>query len=405
MMYRLISFIGLFVLMSIAFILSTSRKHINWRTITMGVVLQFIIGIFVIKTGIGKALFSDVASIVNKIIAFTDKGASFVFGSLTDIKSMGLIFATDVLPPIIFISALMSILYYLGVMQKIVKWTAWIMIKLMGTSGSETLSAAANIFVGPCASPLIVKPYVEKMTRSELMVMMTTGMATIAGAVMVAYIKMGIDADNLLAASVMSAPAALVCAKLMIPETNKSETKGIVEVSLPKTSTNVIDAAASGTAEGLKLALNVGAMLIAFIALVAMCNGLLGWVGSWFGIPNLTFQLILGYLFSPIAFLLGVPWKEALSVGTMLGEKVILNEFVAYVNLQSQLTILSPRAVTITTYALCGFSNLSTIGMSLGAIAAIAPSRQSVLAHLSLRALIAANLACMMTACIAGILI
>jgi CNT family concentrative nucleoside transporter len=301
----------------------------------------------------------------------------------------------------------MSVLYHIGLMQKVVEFTAKIMMKVMRTSGAESLSAAANIFVGQTEAPLVVKPFVEKMTRSELMALMTGGMATVAGGVLAAYVGMGVDAGHLLAASVMSAPAALVCAKLMIPETEKSLTEGVVSVDLPKTHANLIDAAASGASEGLSLALNVGAMLLAFIALIAMMNGMLGWIGNLVGFPQLSFEFLISYLFAPFAFLMGVPWDDCLQVGVMLGKKTVVNEFVAYLDLQAAIKsgAISERAITITTYALCGFANFSSIAIQLGGIGGLAPSRRQDLAKLGVQSLIAGTLACFMTACIAGLLI
>ena len=315
--------------------------------------------------------------------------------------------ATMVLPTIIFMSSLMSVLYHAGDMQKIVEWTAKIMMKTMGTSGAESLSAAANIFVGQTEAPLVIKPFVDTMTKSELMALMTGGMATVAGGVLAAYVGLGVDAGHLLAASVMSAPAALAVAKLMVPETEQSQTEGVVRVDLPKTHANMIDAAAAGAGEGLTLALNVGAMLLAFIALVAMFNGFLGLVGGWVGFPELSFELIVGYLFAPFAFLMGVAWEDCVQVGVMLGKKTVLNEFVAYLDLQAaiQANSISERSITIATYALCGFANFSSIAIQLGGIGGIAPSRRQDLAKLGVQALVGGTLACFMTACIAGLLI
>jgi len=290
-------------------------------------------------------------------------------------------------------------------MQFVIKWTAKIMVKVMGTSGAESLAAAANIFAGQTEAPLVIRPYVNMMTKSELMALMTGGMATVAGGVLAAYVGLGIDAGHLLAASVMSAPAALVCAKLMVPEVEQSQTIGKVEVNFEKNSTNVIDAAANGAAEGLKLALNVGAMLLAFIALIAMINGILGWTGSLFGYAGLSLELITGYLFAPVAWLLGVPWADCITVGSLLGKKLIVNEFVAYLDLQKQMSTLSPRAITISTYALCGFANFSSIAIQLGGIGAIAPERRQDLASLGIKCLIGGTLACLMTAAIAGLMV
>lgn len=401
------SLIGLVVMISIAFSLSTSRKNIKWKTIIAGILLQLLFALLILKTPFGRSIFEAAKEGFNAILSFTMSGSEFLFGPLTRPEKFGWIFATMVLPTIVFMSSLMSVLYHIGIMQKIVEYTAKIMMKVMGTSGAESLSAAANIFVGQTEAPLVIKPFIEKMTKSELMALMTGGMATVAGGVLAAFVGMGIDAGHLLAASVMSAPAALVCAKLMVPETEVSETAGVVTVDLPKTNANLIDAAANGASEGLGLALNVGAMLLAFIALIAMVNGILGWFGGVVGLEALSLEWILGYLFSPLAFLLGVPWSESVQVGVLLGQKTVINEFFAYAELQKAIEAgtLSQRSITIATYALCGFANFSSIAIQLGGIGGLAPSRRSDLAKLGMKSLIAGTLACFMTASIAGFLI
>lgn len=405
-MERLMSVVGLLSMIGIAFGLSSSRKHIKWKTIFMGILLQVTFGLFILKTPFGKDIFDAAREWFNAILGYTSEGSAFIFGELSKPGKLGFIFAFMVLPTIIFMSSLMSVLYHMGIMQKVVQFTAKIMMKFMGTSGAESLSAAANIFVGQTEAPLVIKPFVEKMTKSELMALMTGGMATVAGGVLAAYVGMGIDAGHLLAASVMSAPAALVVAKLMVPETEQSTTEGVIKVDLPKTSANVIDAAADGAGQGLHLALNVGAMLLAFIALIAMLNGLMSWAGGLIGFPELTFELIIGYLFAPFAFLMGVPWSECLDVGILLGKKTVVNEFVAYLDLQTAIKAgLSERSTTIATYALCGFANFSSIAIQLGGIGGLAPSRRQDLAKLGMKSLIGGTLACFMTACIAGIFI
>lgn len=406
-MEKFMSLIGLITMISIAFAMSTNRKKIKWKTVLMGVFLQVVFGILILKTPWGKEFFSLVKEGFNTLLAFTNEGSKFIFGSLSDPSKFGWIFATTVLPTIIFMSSLMSVLYHIGIMQKVVELAARIMMKVMGTSGAESLSAAANIFVGQTEAPLVIKPYVDKMTKSELMALMTGGMATVAGGVLAAYVGMGIDAGHLLAASVMSAPAALAVAKLMVPEQEVSSTAGIVNVDLPKTSANIIDAAASGASEGLKLSLNVAAMLLAFIALIAMMNGLVSLIGGVFGFPELSFEMILGYLFAPISYLLGIPWEESIRVGVMLGKKTVINEFVAYMDLQAAISSgeVSKRSVTIATYALCGFANFSSIAIQLGGIGSIAPNRRADLARLGIKSLIGGTIACFMTACIAGLFI
>jgi len=405
-MDRLISFIGLLVMIGIAYLLSEKKKAIQWRTVITGVLLQVVFGLLILKTDFGRNLFDSIGKGFNALLGYTSEGAKFLFGTLaTPSDSLGFIFATMVLPTIIFMSALMSVLYHIGIMQKIVEVVARVMMWAMKTSGAESLAAAANIFVGQTEAPLVIKPFVGKMTKSELMCLMTGGMATVAGGVLAAYVGFGIDAGHLLAASVMSAPAALVCAKLMVPETEESVTAGVVKVDLPKISANVVDAAATGASDGLKLAVNVAAMLLAFIALIALLNGILSGIGNLFGFPNLTFELLMGYLNAPVAWLLGVPWEDCLKVGAILGKKLVLNEFVGYLDLIAAKDQISERAMIISTYALCGFSNFSSIAIQLGGIGTMAPEKRPVLAAYGMKSLIGGTLACYMTACIAGLFI
>lgn len=405
-MDRLVSLLGLFVMISIAYALSEKKKAIQWRTVISGIVMQVVFGLIILKTDFGRNIFDTIGKGFNAILNYTGEGAKFLFGGLaTPSESLGFIFATMVLPTIIFMSALMSVLYHIGVMQKVVELVARIMMKVMRTSGAESLASAANIFVGQTEAPLVIKPYVNKMTKSELMCLMTGGMATVAGGVLAAYVGFGIDAGHLLAASVMSAPAALVCAKLLVPEVEESATAGVVKVDLPKVSANVIDAAATGASDGLKLAVNVAAMLLAFIALIAMLNGILSALGGIFGYPQLTFELIMGYVNAPVAWLLGVPWEDCFTVGAILGKKLVLNEFVGYLDLVTAKATISERSTIITTYALCGFSNFSSIAIQLGGIGTMAPEKRPILAAYGLKALIGGTLACYMTACIAGLFI
>lgn len=392
-------------MVGVAYACSDERKKINWRTVGSGIALQLVLGLLILKTAWGQAIFEGARTFFTGILSYTNEGSKFIFGSLMNVKQFGFIFFVMVLPTIIFMSSLMSILYHLGVMQIVIRATAKVMVKVMGTSGAESLSAAANIFAGQTEAPLVVKPFIDSMTRSEIMALMTGGMATVAGGVLAAYVGMGIDAGHLLAASVMSAPAALVCAKLLVPETAESKTQGEVKMDLPKTTANLIDAAATGAGDGLKLALNVGAMLLAFIALIALLNGCLSWLGGLFNHPELSMELITGYIFSPVAFLMGVPWEDAFNVGTLLGKKLIVNEFVAYLDLQELSGKMSPRAVVISTYALCGFANFSSIAIQVGGIGTIAPNRRQDLALLGVKSLIGGTLACLMTACIAGLFI
>ena len=406
-MDKLISLLGLCTMVAIAFGLSTDRKSINWKTVGTGLALQIVFGLLILKTDTGRGVFDAAKVFFNGILNYTNEGSMFIFGPLTNVPKFGFIFFVMVLPTIIFMSSLMSVLYHIGVMQYVIKGAAWLMMKVMGTSGAESLSAAANIFAGQTEAPLVVKPYVSSMTKSEIMALMTGGMATVAGGVLAAYVGMGVDAGHLLAASVMSAPAALVMAKLLVPESEESQTHGVVNVSLPKTTVNLIDAAAGGAAEGLKLARNVGGMLLAFIALIAMVNGTLSWAGGLFNFPQLSLELMTGYLFAPIAWLMGVPWADAFTVGILLGKKLIVNEFVAYLDLQAMIKdgAISQRAITISTYALCGFANFSSIAIQIGGIGTIAHGRRQDLAKLGIKSLIGGTLACFMTACIAGLFI
>ena len=405
-MERLISGIGLLIMVGSCWVLCPNKKDIKWRTVIMGILLQAVLGFVIMKTQMGKDFFQTIGNGITAILGYTQKGSEFIFGPLMDSNKMGgFVFMTMVLPTIIFMGAFMSVLYHLGIMQKIVSFTAKIMMKAMKTSGSESLSAAANIFVGQTEAPLVIRPYIETMTKSEILALMTGGMATIAGGVLAAYIGLGIDAGHLLAASVMSAPAALVCAKLMLPETEESNTAGDIKIDLPKTATNVIDAAAAGAADGLKLAANVAAMLLAFIALIAMLNGILGYLGGLVGFQGLSFELIMSYLFWPVAFIMGVPVPDCLAVGSLLGKKLVLNEFVAYLDLTKMIGVNSSRAVVISTYALCGFSNFSSIAIQIGGIGSLAPSRRGDLVKLGLKSLYAGTVACLMTACIAGLFI
>lgn len=416
---RWTSLLGLIVLVATGWALSEDRRAIKWRTVGWGVALQVIFAAVILKTAPGRWFFSKVNDAITTVLSFQTDGAKFVFGNLGvpagQDGSLGFFFAFQVLPTIVFFSALMSILYYLGLMQRVVLFFARIMAKTCGTSGAESLSASANIFVGQTEAPLLIRPYVETMTRSELMCVMTGGMATVAGGVMAAYVLMLQKSfpdigGHLLAASVMSAPAALVCAKLMVPETGTPVTMGRVEVAYKDPSVNVLDAAANGTTTGLQLALNVGAMLVAFMSLLAMLNWGVKHLFGLFGHPEIGFETLLGWAFAPLAWLLGTPWADCDTVGRLIGEKTALNEFVAYsdlakVSADPAATPLSHRAYVIATYALCGFSNFLSIGIQIGGIGALAPSRRSDLARLGLKALVAGSLACFMTAAIAGLLV
>jgi CNT family concentrative nucleoside transporter len=426
------SLLGLLVFIGVAWLLSVNRKAVQWRVVAWGVGLQFLFAVLILLTGPGRAFFDGLNQVFVALLGYTNEGAAFLFGNLVRPNvpvgpaegpfasvadtgtwaNTGALFAFSVLPTIIFFSSLMTLLYHLGIMQIFVRAFAWVMVRTMGTSGAESLSAAGNIFVGQTEAPLLVKPFVKTMTKSELHAVMTGGFATVAGGVMAAYVGLLVAffpdiAGHLIAASVMSAPAALAISKIMYPETEEPVTRGDIRVELEKTDANVIDAAARGASEGLGLALNVGAMLLAFIALLALLNGLVGWVAGLFG-AELSIQMILGWLGAPLAWLMGTPWKDALEVGTLIGEKTALNEFVAYLHLANMLqggSDLSARSVVIATYALCGFANFSSIAIQIGGIGGLAPERRHDLSRLGLRAMVAGTLAAFMTACVVGILL
>ena len=425
---RAISLLGLAVMIGIAWVLSTNRRGIRWRPVVWGVGLQLLFGIIVLSPELQDVFFGIVDGGVKKLLSFSEAGADFVFQSVEphQIKNMagadetfiGRIsppmktFAFWILPTIIFFSSLMSILYHLGLMQRVIKVIALVMQKTMGTTGPESLSAAGNIFVGQTEAPLLIAPFVEKMTRSELNAVMTGGFATVAGGVMAAYVGFLQDipgiAGHLVTASIMSAPASLAIAKVMVPEDGEMVDAGdVLSLTVEKVDRNVLEAAARGASEGAKLAINVAAMLIAFVGLIAMVDWTIGWM-IVSGEP-LSMSRIFGWVFSPIAFAMGVPWAEATIVGGLLGEKIVLTEFIAYIHLgemvQSATPILSERSAVIASYALCGFANFASIGIQLGGIGGIAPSRMGDLADLSIRAMIGGCLAAFMTATVAGVLI
>ena len=407
-MGRFTGLLGIFVILGIAWALSSDRKRINWRLVVLGSGVQLLFALLILKTPWGREAFDGVGRVVTGFLDIADEGSRFIFGD--DFQDH--FFAFKVLPTIIFFSSFITVLYYLGVMQWVVKGFAWVMMRLLRTSGAESLSASANIFVGQTEAPLLIRPYVASMTNSELMAVMTGGFATIAGGVLVAYVGLLQEtfpdvAGHLLAASVMSAPAALVMAKLMIPETEHSLTAGNVSIEVEKPWANVIDAAAEGAGQGLKLALNVGAMLLAFIGLVALVDFGLSWAGGLFGFAELSLEWLLGWLLRPLAWVMGVPWEESGRVGALLGLKTASNEFYAYARMGQMIAEnpMSERATVVATYALCGFANFSSIAIQIGGIGAIAPERRSDLARLGMPAMIAGTLACFQTATIAGLLV
>ena len=415
---------GLAVLVGIAWLFSNNRKAVDWRLVATGIVLQVGFAALVLLVPGGRNVFDWLSKAFVRVLGFVGEGSNFIFGSLMDIPKNGFIFAFQVLPTIIFFSALMGVLYHLGVMQAIVRAMAWSITKVMRVSGAETTSVCASVFIGQTEAPLTVRPYIPRMTESELITMMNGGMAHIAGGVLAAYVGMlgGADpaqqafyAKHLLAASIMAAPATLVVAKILIPETGTPLTRGTVKMEVEKTTSNVIDAAAAGAGDGLRLALNIGAMLLAFIALIALVNAPLTWLGDVTGIAQAigkptNLSTILGYLLAPIAWVIGTPWGDATTVGSLIGQKVVINEFVAYtelsqiVNGQVPGAMLSKEGALIATYALCGFANFSSIAIQIGGIGGLAPERRHDLARFGLRAVLGGSIATFMTATIAGVL-
>jgi CNT family concentrative nucleoside transporter len=404
---------GAIVILGIAVLFSTNRRAINWTTVAWGLGLQVVFAIIVLKTTIGQQVFSTLGNGINHLLGFAGVGAAFVFGPLGDSGVWGramtnvfgpngaqyaVIFAFQVLPTIIFIAALFAILYYFGVMQVIVRLFAALMHRVMKASGAEALNVAASIFMGQTEAPLTIRPYLPEMTESELMTVMTSGMAHISGGIMAAYILFGIEAKHLLTAVIMTAPGTIMMAKMLVPETDVPKTMGTVRLEVERTDVNVIDAAGRGTGEGLLLALNVGAMLISFLALIALVNALLG-------LAHLSLEEIFGWVFAPVAWAMGVPWRDAPTIGNLLGTRMALNEFVAYSKLGPLKATLDPKSFTIATFALCGFANFSSIGIQIGGIGALAPNRRHDLARLGLRAMFAGTLANFMTATIAGFLL
>jgi CNT family concentrative nucleoside transporter len=416
---------GAAVILGIGYTFSTNRRAINWATVAWGLGLQIVFALIVLKTEVGQQVFSTLGNGINRLLGFAGVGAAFVFGPLGDSTVWGramtgalgaegsqyaVIFAFQVLPTIIFIAALFAILYYYGVMQLVVRLFAVVMQRVMGASGAESLNVAASIFMGQTEAPLTIRPYLPNLTQSELMTVMTSGMAHISGGIMAAYILFGIEAKHLLTAVIMTAPGTIMMAKMLVPETETPETMGTVRLVIEQTDVNVIDAAGRGTGEGLHLALNVGAMLISFLALVAMVNALLGVIGQGleglFGWgAGLSLQQIFGWGFAPVAWVMGVPWRDAPVIGNLLGTRMALNEFVAYSQLGPLKDSLDPKSFTIATFALCGFANFSSIGMQIGGIGGLAPNRRHDLARLGLRAMFAGTLANFMTATIAGFLL
>ncbi len=414
-MQILMSLVGIASLLAIAFLLSDNRKAINLRTVGGAFAIQAVLGALVLYVPLGQEILGNVSNAVSNVISYANQGIGFLFGDLGNFK-VGFIFAINVLPIIIFFSSLVAVLYYLGIMQKVVTILGGALQKLLGTSRTESLSATANIFVGQTEAPLVVRPYIGRMTNSELFAVMVGGLASVAGSVLAGYASIGVELKYLIAASFMAAPGGLLMAKMIKPETDTPDDSELVdEEGNADKPANLIDAAASGASSGMKLAANVGAMLLAFIALIAMLNGIMGWVGGFFDYPDLSLEIILGYLFSPLAFLIGVPMNEIVTAGSFIGQKLVVNEFVAYMDFVNYLDtqaaaaagveVLSQRTQIIITFALCGFANLSSIAILLGGLGVMAPHRRQDIARMGVKAVAAGTLSNLMSATIAGLML
>ncbi len=412
-MGRYTGILGILTMLAIAYALSTNRRAIRLKTVAWGIGLQFAFAVFVLKIDAGRAIFQKAGDGVSKLLSYAAVGSHFVFGDLSNPGSQLGYFAFGVLPTVIFIAAFFAVLYHLGVMQVIIRAAAWVMTRVMGASGAESLNVAASIFMGQTEAPLTIRPFLPDLTRSELMTVMTSGMAHVSGGIMAAYIGYGIDPKHLLSAVIMTAPGTLLMAKMIVPETEQPLTAGKVVMSAEseeEKSGNLIGAIARGTTDGLHLALNIAAMLISFLALVALLNGLLGAThdllaahgATWF--PQ-SLQAIFGAIFAPVAWVIGVPWHDCAAIGNLLGTRTALNELVAYSMLGPQRATLDPRSFTIATFALCGFANLSSIGIQVGGIGALAPNKRGELARLGLRAMLAGTMANLISASIAGMLL
>ncbi|MBN8413240.1 NupC/NupG family nucleoside CNT transporter [Halomonas denitrificans] len=414
-MTLLMSLVGMVTLIAIAIAFSHNRRAIRLRTVGGAFLIQAGLGAFVLYVPVGQKVLKTVSDAVSQVVLYANDGIAFLFGGLANVDSVGFVFAVKVLPVIIFFSSLTAVLYYLGIMQWVVRLLGGALQKLLGTSRTESLSATANIFVGQTEAPLVVRPFIAHMTTSQLFAVMCGGLASVAGSVLAGYAALGIPMEYLVAASFMAAPGGLLFAKLIMPETDPNADKAdsvsdvIEEDDKPA---NVLDAAAGGASSGLQLAANVGAMLLAFIGLIALLNGILGGVGGWFGMSSLSLEMILGWLFSPLAFLLGIPWEEATLAGSFIGQKLVVNEFVAFINLAPYIDgeqmvaatgeAMSAHTAAVLSFALCGFANLSSIAILLGGLGSIAPSRRHDIARLGLKAVLAGTLSNLMSACIAG---
>lgn len=395
------SIIGILFIFAVSYLLSNNKKHIKWRTIIIGFLIQFGFALIVLKWSVGRYVLSKASLGVQGVISYANEGIGFVFGSLTN---DGSIFVVNVLCVIIFISAVVSILYYLGIMQFIIRVIGGALSKLLGTSQLETISASANIFLGQTEAPLLIKPYVAKLTESELFTVMVGGLASVSGSILVGYSLLGIPIEYLISASFMAAPAGLIISKMLYPETEFDKIQNEVKM-VKDDSANVVDAASKGAIDGLGLVLNIAAIILAFVALIALVNGLIGWIGGWFGFSNLSLQTILGYIFAPVAAIIGVPWGESVLAGSLIGQKIILNEFVAFTSMSPLLPELSAKTTAIVTFALCGFANISSIAILIGGIGGMAPNRKHDIARLGWKAVLGGTLANLLSATIAGLLL
>jgi CNT family concentrative nucleoside transporter len=404
-MGRLTGVLGIAVILGLAYLFSTDRRAIKLKTIAWGLGLQLALGLFVLRAHSGQVLFGALGNAAKHLLDFSYVGSAFVFGEIGKAdSSLGLIFAFQVLPTIIFIAAFFAVLYHIGVMQIVIRAAAWVMTVIMGASGAESLNVAASIFMGQTEAPLTIRPFLPKLTKSELMTVMTSGMAHISGGMMAAYIRVGgADAKSLLTAVIMTAPGTLLMAKMLVPETEQPLTAGHVQMPATEKESNVLGAIARGTVDGLHLALNVGAMLIVFLALLALLNAMMGWLHIHVGWFPYNLQEVLGWIFSPIAWLIGIPWRDASTIGNLLGTRMVLNEFVAFAQLGTMKGSLDPRSFTIATFALCGFANFSSIGIQIGGIGALAPEQRDQLAKFGIRAMLAGTMANLISASIVGI--
>ena len=411
-MGRFTGILGLLAMLGLAYAFSTNRKAIRIKTVAWGLGLQFAFAVFVLRSEIGRQIFQKAGDTVNRLLAYAFAGSEFVFGELGQRGShLGFYFAFQVLPTIIFIAAFFAVLYHYGIMQFIIRIAAWVMTRVMGASGAESLNVAASIFMGQTEAPLTIRPFLPDLTRSELMTVMTSGMAHVSGAIMAAYIAYGIEPKHLLSAVIMTAPGTILVAKMLVPETESPKTAGKVVMSeeeeQAEKSENLLGAIARGTTDGLHLALNIAAMLISFLALIALANGIMGGIHNTLGIswfPS-SLQQIFGKLFAPVAWVIGIPWRDCPAIGSLLGTRMVLNELVAFSQLGPQRAMLDPRSFTIATFALCGFANLSSIGIQIGGIGALAPNKRGELARLGIRAMLAGTMANLMSASIAGMLL